>query len=168
MMGKEDQFHYLNMQKKGNRSIEAALVKIMVFDQLNFNKINGPFIAMDLMNRLNRMAHPISSLVAQRHGAHPNIAARMIKTLCKMKHVIKTAYRDNIWLYTGESNRQLQGAVQGNGDASPIFIAISCVILSYLQSQVIGVYFISAISLSVFNIIVILYVDDFDICHRQV
>ena len=149
--------------KKGNRSVEAALVKIMIFDQMRFNKINGSFIAMDLMNCFDRMAHPVSSLAAQRLGVHPNIAACMIKTLCQMKHFIRTAYGDSTWSYTGTPSRPLQGAVQGNGAASPIFIAISCVILSYLQSQAIGIQFMSAITMSIFSLIAILYVDDSDI-----
>ena len=149
--------------KKGNRSIEAALVKIMIFDQMRFNKINGSFIAMDLMNCFDRMAHPVSSLATQRLGVHPNIATCMVKTLCKMKHFIRTAYGDSTWSYTGTPNLPLQGAIQGNGAASPIFIAISCVILSYLESQIVGIHFISAISLSLFSIVAILYVDDSDI-----
>ena len=47
--------------------------------------------------------------------------------------------------------------------ASPTFIAISCVILSFLQLQVVGVHIVSAITLSIFSIIAILYVDDSDI-----
>jgi len=31
--------------KKGNRSIEAAIVKILYFDYLCINKINGAFLA---------------------------------------------------------------------------------------------------------------------------
>ena len=149
--------------KKGNRSIEAALVKIMIFDQMRFNRINGSFIAMDLMNCFDRMAHPVSSLAAQRLGVHPNVAACMIKTLCQMKHFIRTAYGDSTWSYTGTKAQPLQGAVQGNGAASPIFIAISCVILSYLQSQATGIQFTSALTLSVFSLVAILYVDDSDI-----
>ena len=118
---------------------------------------------MNLMSCFDRMVHPISSLATQRLGCHPNMAACMIKTLCKMTHFIKIAYRDSIWSYAGESNRLLQGSVQENGATSPIFIAISYVILLYEQSQVVGVYFISAISFLVFSIIAILYVDDSDI-----
>ena len=115
------------------------------------------------MNCFDRMPHPKSSLATQRLGVHLKIAACMIKTLCKMKHFIRTAYGDSTWSYTGKSNRPLQGAVQYNGAASPIFIANSCMILSYLQSQVTGVYFTSAISLPVFSIVAILYMDDSDI-----
>ena len=149
--------------KKGNRAIEAAIVKILIFDHLRINRHNGAFIAMDLMNCFDRMAHPISSLAVQRLGVAPNITNCMIRTLCKMKHYIRTAYGDSTWSYIGEPNRPLQGAVQGNGAASPIFIAISCVILSYLKSQVIGVNIISAITSSLFSIIAILYVDDSDV-----
>ena len=142
--------------RKGNRSIEATLVKIMVFDQLRFNKTNDSFIVIDLKNCFNRMAYPISYLATQRLGVHSSMYDQ--NSLLN-KTFIRTAYGDSIWLYTDESNRPLQGVVQGNGAATPI----SCVILTYLQSKAIGVYFISAISLSVFSIIAILYVDDPDI-----
>ena len=149
--------------KKGNRAIEAAIVKILIFDYLRFNRKSGAFIAMDLMNCFDRMAHPVSSLCTQRLGIHPQIANCMIRTLCQMKHFIRTAYGDSQWSYIGTTNRPLQGAVQGNGAASPIFVAISCVILSFLQSQVVGVYITSAITLTVFSLIAIMYVDDSDI-----
>ena len=45
--------------KKGNRSIEATIVKILFFDYLRINKRNGIFMAMDLENCFDRMAHPI-------------------------------------------------------------------------------------------------------------
>ena len=90
--------------EKGNRLIEAALVKIMVFDELRFNKTNCSFIAMDSMNCFDRIVYPISSLVTQRLGFHPNIEACIIKTLYKMKHFIRTAYGDSTWSYTGELN----------------------------------------------------------------
>ena len=37
--------------KKGNRSIEAAIVKILYFDYLCINRINGTFLAMVLENK---------------------------------------------------------------------------------------------------------------------
>jgi len=73
--------------KKGSRSIEAAVIKFLFFDCLRINKRNGAFLAMDLMQCFDWMAHPISSLVTQRLlGVHPNIAHTMITTLCNMRH----------------------------------------------------------------------------------
>jgi len=149
--------------KKGNRSIEAAIVKILYFDYLRTNKINGAFLAMDLENCFDRMAHLVSSLCTQRLGVPPQITQCMIRTLCQMKHFIRTAYGDSKWSYIGAKNKPLQGAVQGNGAASPIFVAISCTILAYLERQVVGISAYSAITLTLFTLVAILYVDDSDI-----
>ena len=149
--------------KKGNRSIEAAIVKIMFFDYLRITKTNGAFLAMDLENCFDRMAHPISSLCSQRLGVKPQIAKCMIKTLCSMRHYMRTAYGDSEWFYSGTSSKPLQGAVQGNGAASPMFVAISCAIIAFLESQTVGVSIITAITLSLFTISAIMYVDDSDI-----
>jgi len=149
--------------KKGNRSIEAAIDKNLYFDYLRTMKSNGAFLAMDLENCFDRMAHPISSLCAQRLGVSPSISKCMITSLCKMKHYVRTAYGDSDWYYCGTPSKPLQGAVQGNGAASPMFVAISCVILAYLESNTVGVSVLSAITLTLFTISAIMYVDDSDI-----
>jgi len=56
-----------------------------------------------------------------------------------------------------------QGTVQGNGATSPMFVAISCTIVAYLESQVVGINAYSAMTLTLFTLVVILYVDDSDI-----
>ena len=149
--------------KRGNRAIEAAIVKVLYFDYLRINKLNGAFLAMDLENCFDRMAHPVSSLCTQRLGVSPKITSCMINALCSMKHFIRTAYGDSDVYYTGESNRPFQGGIQGNGAASPIFIAISCVILQYIESQILGFSITSAISLTFLSLVAIMYVDDTDI-----
>ena len=149
--------------KKGNRSIEAAVVKVLFFDYLRLTRRNGAFMAMDLKNCFDRMAHPVTSLAAQRLGVSPRITKCMIQTLIKMKHYIRTAYGDSEWSYGGNMTRPLQGAIQGNGAASPMFVAISCVILSYLESQTQGIHVLSAITLTLFSLSIIMYVDDADI-----
>jgi len=118
---------------------------------------------MDLENCFDRMAHPISSLCSQRLGVSSTVAQCMINTLCTMKHHVRTAYGDSDWSYSGTPTRPLQGAVQGNGAASPIFVAISCTILAYLESQVVGINVYSALTLTLFTLVAILYVDDSDI-----
>ena len=121
-------------------------------------------MAMDLENCFDRMAHPVSSLsCSQRLGVSSKISQCMINTLRKMKHYMHTAYGDSDWSYSGSPSRPLQGAVQGNGAASPIFIAISCVILAFLESQTTGILIISAITMSIFTLSAIMYVDDADI-----
>ena len=38
----------------------------------------------------------------------------MIKTICRMKHYIRTAYGDSDWSYIGTDEKPLQGSIQGN------------------------------------------------------
>ena len=148
---------------KGKRSIEAAIVKTLYFDYLRVYKLDGAFIAMDLMQCFDRMAHPISSLATQRLGVPSNVAHSMITTLCQMKHYIRTAYGDSDEWYSGSTLRPLQGGVQGNGAAAPIFIAISCVLLNYLEGLCTGMKVRTAISLTIMVITAVMYVDDADI-----
>jgi hypothetical protein len=148
---------------KGNRAIEAATVKVLYFDYLRINKRQGAFLAMDLMQCFDRMAHPVSSLATQRLGVHPNVVDTMIQTLCNMRHYIRTAYGDSEDYYTGAKDRPLQGGVQGNGAAAPIFLAISCVILNYFEGLITGHKVRSAVSLTILSILAVMYVDDTDI-----
>ena len=120
-------------------------------------------MAMKLKNCFDQMAHPVTLLSAQRLGVSPTITKCMIKTLCKMKHYIRTAYGDSEWCYGGTKTKPLQGAIQGNGAASPMFVATSGVILAYLESQTKGFHVFSVITLTLFSLSAIMYVDDADI-----
>ena len=150
--------------KKGSRAIEGVLVKVLFFDYLRLNKLNGAFAAMDLMQCFDRMAHPISSLCSQRLGLSTNITSTMIKTISSMRHYIRTAYGDSDVYYGGDkSSTILQGGIQGNGAASPIFVAISCVLLQFLHSYVQGFHIQTAITLTLISIAAVMYVDDTDL-----
>ena len=110
------------------------------------------------------MDHLISSLGSQRLGVAPKVAQCMINTLCKMKHYIWTANGDSDWCFGGDRETlPLQGADQGKGAASPIIIAISCVIISYLEHHTTGVQMLLAITLTKFTMTAIMYIDDSDI-----
>ena len=51
-----------------------------------------------------------------------------------MRHFNTTAYGDSESSYGEEnSEKPLQGAIQSNDTASPIFVAISCVLLQFLN-----------------------------------
>ena len=110
--------------KKGSRCIEAALVKILYFEHLRFRRLNGTFVMNDLMQCFDRMAHPVSVLCTRRLGVSPMIVKTMITSLTKMKHFIRTAYGDSDFFYGANSIRPLQGAIQGNGAAAQIFVAL--------------------------------------------
>ena len=149
--------------KKGSRCIEAALVKVLYFEHLRFRRLNGSFVMNDLMQCFDRMAHPVSALCTRRLGVPPMVVKTMIQSLTHMKHFVRTAYGDSESSYGGDCTRPLQGAIQGNGAAAQIFVALSCVMIQFLEKQCEGFSIYTSLSLMALSFIVVMYVDDADI-----
>ena len=149
--------------KKGSKAIEAAVVKILYFDILRQNKSPGIFLASDLHQCFDRMAHPVASLAVQRLGVSKPVVRCMLTAIQNMKHRVRTAYGDSTRTYGRDRLRPLQGGGQGNGAALPFWIAISCILINMLEAKVKGVHMQTAITLQVLIFIAIMYVDDTDI-----
>ena len=149
--------------KKGSNCIDAALVKILYFEHLRFRKLNGTVVMNDLMQCFDRMAHPVSALATRRLGVPPMIVRSMVKSLTRMKHFVRTAYGDSDSFYGNNLIRPLQGAIQGNGAAAQIFVALSCIMIQFLESQCEGFSIRMSISLATLTFIVVMYVDDADL-----
>ena len=63
----------------------------------------------------------------------------MLAAIQQMQHTVRIGYGDaDVW-YGNCKERPLQGGGQGNGAALPLFVAISCILLSVLESAVQGV-----------------------------
>ena len=149
--------------KKGSRAIVAALVKILYFDHVRQNKKPAVFFASDLMQCFDRMAHPVCSLVSQRLGVHPSVVQCMLLAVQRMERRVRTGYGDANTTYGNYRDKFLQGGGQGNGASLPLWLAISCIILSMLEAEVIGVRIRTAVTLQLISFIAIMYVDDTDI-----
>ena len=117
---------------------------------------------MDLMQCFDRMAHSVTSLCSQRLGVSKNVTDTMISTISNMRHYIRTAYGDSD-SSCGSDGKILQGSIQGNAAASPMFVAITCVLLNFLESFVQGFHIQTVITLTILSIAVVMYVDDTDL-----
>ena len=148
--------------KKGSRATEAAILKILYFDILRQTRQPGVFFASDLHQCFDRMTHPVCSLASQRLDVHPNVIKYMFTPMHQMKHQVRTGYGDTDVHYSDDRDNLLQGGGQGNGASLPLFVAISCIQLSVLESAVKGVYLYTAMSLQLLQFIAIMYVDDTD------
>lgn len=149
--------------KKGAKASEAAIVKVLYFDYLRQTRQPGVFLASDLHQCFDRMAHPVYSLVSQRLGVHTNIVTCMLTVIQQMQHTVRTGYVDaDVW-YGNYCDRPLQGGGQGNGAALPLLVAISCILLSVLESAVQGMCVYTAMSLQLLQFIAIMYVDGTDL-----
>lgn len=149
--------------KKGCKAIEAALVKILFFDNLRQTRKPGVIFASDLMQCFDRMAHPVCSLVSQRLGVDISVIQCMLLAVQQMTHKIRNSYGDSECSYGNDTKSPLQGRGQGNRVSLPLWLAISCILLAVLESTVSGVHIHSSISLQLLTFIAIMYVDDTDI-----
>ena len=149
--------------KKGSKATEAAIVKVLYFDLLRQTRQPGVFLASDLHQCFDRMAHPVCFLVSQRLGVPPNVVQCMITAIQRMTHTVRTGYGDADVSYGNCAENPLQGGGQGNGAALPLFVAISYILVSVLESAVKGVYFYTAMTLQLVQFIAIMYVDDTDL-----
>lgn len=149
--------------KRGSRAIEAALVKVLFFDHIRQNKKPGIIIASDLMQCFDRMAHPVCSLVSRRLGVPIPVIQCMLLSIQQMTHRVRTGYGDSTFTYGNNKTNPLQGGGQGNGASLPLWLAISCILISMMEDRVMGVRLQTAITLQVLMYIAIMYVDDTDI-----
>ena len=115
------------------------------------------------MQCFDRMTHPVCSLVSQRLGVSIPVLECMLTAIQCMTHRIRTGYGDSDRHYGNDANELLQGDGQGNGASLPLWLAISCILLSVLESAVTGVHVHTSISLKLLPYIAIIYVDDTDI-----
>ena len=148
---------------KKSRAIEAALVKVLFFDYLRQTRKPGVIFASDLMQCFDRMAHPVCSLVSRRLGVEIPVLQCMLGAIQAMTHVIRTGFGDSAASYGNDHNQPLQGGGQGNGASLPLWLAISCVLIAVLESEVQGVHIYTSITLQLLVFIAIMYVDDTDI-----
>ena len=149
--------------KKNSRAIEAALIKVLFFDYLRQTRKPGVIFASDLMQCFARMAHPVCSLVSRRLGVEIPILQCMLGAIQVMTHVIRTGFGDSDISYGNDSTQPLQGGGHGNGASLPLWLAISCILIAVLESEVKGAHVYSSITLQVLVFIAIMYVDDTDI-----
>ena len=151
----DDQF-----AKKNSKSSDAALLNVLLFDHMRLTRTSGVSIANDLNSCYDRMVHTVASLALRRIGA-PKSAVRCMSTCIQyMRHHIRTAYGDSKSFYGGKEDDPLQGGGQGNPAAPPMWIAITVVLLSIMNSLLPGLEIISPITLAAAVLTVIMYVDD--------
>lgn len=149
--------------RKGSRSIDAAVQKVLLFDVIRMRRISGTGFASNLISNYDRMVHGAAGLALRRMGAPPSIVQCMSSTVMNMKHFIRTAYGDSDSFYEGNPASPLQGGGQGSPATPPMWIAMTMVVLSIPSSHEPGVQLVSAISNILVAFSAIMYVDDTDL-----
>jgi len=83
----EDQY-----ARKGGKSIDAALHKVLTLDQMRLLRRPGIGFTSDLMNYYDRMLHASGALAMRTLGVPGQAIECMSSTVQKMRNHIRTAY----------------------------------------------------------------------------
>ena len=151
----DDQF-----AKKNSTASDAALLNVLLFDHMRLTRTSGVSIANDLNSCYDRMVHTVTSLSLRRLGAPKSAVRCMSNCIQYMRHHIRTAYGDSKNYYGGVETEPLQGGGQGNPAAPPMWISITIILLSIMNSLLPGIEICSPITLAIATLTVIMYVDD--------
>ena len=157
------QLHPDQYARKGGKSIDAAIQKILTYDIMRMQRRPGVCFANDLMANYDRMAHVPSGLALRYLGAPPTAIQCMSTTIQHMRHNIRTAYGDSETFYGGDEKNPLQGGGQGSPTAPPMWIALTIIVLNIMATYEPGVTVVFAISAAVLTFSAVLYVDDTDL-----
>ena len=146
--------------KKNSTASDAALLSVLLFDHMRLTRTSGISIANDLNSCYDRMVHTVASLALRRLGAPKSAVRCMSRCIQYMRHHIRTAYGDSKEYYGGKETEPLQGGGQGNPAAPPMWIAITIILLSIMNSLIPGIEISSPITMVIVTLTVIMYVDD--------
>ena len=149
--------------RKGGKSIDAVLHKVLVYDYMRMNRMPGVCFSSDLMNNYNRMTHSAGSLAMRTLGVPINALRCLTRSLQGMRHHVRTAYGDSNTFYSGTQEEPLQGGGQGNPAVPPMWVAITIVLVKILGMYVPGAHLWAPISLMAVTFSAIMYVDDTDL-----
>ena len=149
--------------RKGGKSIDAAVQKVLIFDILRLRRQSGAGFASDLMSNYDRMVHGASGLALRHLGAPPTAVQCMSNTVQNMRHFIRTAYGDSDCHYGGDPSSPLQGGGQGSPAAPPMWVAMTVLLVKIACDYEPGFALVSAISQLLVAFSAIMYVDDTDL-----
>ena len=154
--------------RKERRAALLALNWVLFMDILRQKKRAGFFCSNDAIQCYDRIAHNFAMLSLRRVGVPWSALRSMFGTLQNAVHYVKTGYGVSKSHYGGKirklrGKQPLMGVIQGNGAGPTIWVCISTVLLNILDSEGHGAYFKGSMTLLLFVVIAMAFVDDADI-----
>lgn len=126
-------------------------------------KSTAAITSTDAANCYDRMVHSFISLSAQRIGAPLSILLVLLMPLQESRHYIRTAFGDFASFYGGRKDIPYQGSGQGNASSSPFWLLVSSSMIDMMRRENVCATFTTAITLTTFLLVMVMYVDDNDI-----
>ena len=121
----------------------------------------------DLKICYDRIVHSPASLALQHLGITVLPIIRMLDTIQRMSHTVRTAYGDSNLTYSGDTmpddfRHFMIGLCQENGCAPQLQSIISSIVFSAHQTQGFGIHFVDYFTVEIAQYVVFSYVDNCD------
>lgn len=113
----------------------------------------------------DRAAHPPTSIALQSWGIPKPAIRVLLNTMQTMQYVLKTGFGESTITYGGTIAAPNSGLGQGNGAASPGFLALSSLIVNAYCQQGHGARVLSSFSQRLFHLTSVIYVDNTNLLH---
>ena len=120
-------------------------------------------ISADATNCFDQISHPFASLVCQYFGLHISYIIVFLKTIQQMQMHVRTSFGISQGFYEGFAQKPFQGAIQGNGASTAIWIIVSIFLLMYMEKHHPTQPIFTPITLIPLFILAIMYIDDTDL-----
>ena len=150
----------------GGRRIQAtthlAISKKFIADISNTRKLPTITKCVDATNCYDRVAHTYASLCSQYFVMEICYLIVLIKKNQSMKMHLRTAFGVSTSFYTS-NGKPFQGAAQGNGAASALWLIVSVFLISHIYQQKIVTSVTSPIPKLNQLLAALMYVDDTDL-----
>jgi len=148
--------------RKHHKSINTCLNKKLVCDVLRQKKRAGAVVILDASGAYGRVSHAIAVLTLMSFGVPQKVCKVLFYTLQKAKHHIKTGFGRSEAVYDNEEV-PIMGIVQGNGLGPTLWCLISTIIFRMMEKAGHGVSMVSALSLTLVQLVGFAFVDDTDL-----
>ena len=122
----------------------------------------GAVAILDAKGCYDAISHPIAVLTLMSFGVPQKVCRVLFSTLQKAKHHIKTGLGRSEAVY-GDEQVPIMGIGQGNGLGPTLWCLISTILFRMMQKAGHGVSMISALSLSLIQLVGFAFVDDTDL-----
>ena len=154
--------------RKGRRSAEVALQKVLTMDILRQKRRAGFLCSNDAIQCYDNIVHNIAMLSMRSRGAHPNALHSLFSTLQNAEHAVMTGYGVSEPQYGGRQRKAagltpIQGILQGNGMGPFVWAFISTILIGCMHTMGYTSYLQGAMTALVIRMMGYAFVDDTDL-----
>jgi len=153
--------------RKHHKSINTCLNKKLVFDILRQKKRAGAVAILDASGAYDRISYAIVVLTFISFDIPQKVYKVLFSTLQKAQHHIKAGF-GRLEAVHGNEEVPMMGIGQGNGLGPTLWCLISTIIFRMMKKAGHGVSMVSALSLTLVQLVGFAFVDDTDLfCAAQ-